>query len=144
MISFILSLLGGLGIPAILTGIAGKLGLSWIAKLTGMDGLIGTIFKPIVALCIGLVDLLLEVLRWALRKIMGGLDHITQSVPATMTLLLFMWVSYGYGHGFGFWKYTAPPVAEMRSSVPTKAPATKRVTYHTPGDWFKDVFGLYR
>lgn len=129
MITSILSLLAGIGVPAIITGVLGKF-------LPGLfAGAIGRFIGPIVALCMGLVDLLLIVLRWVVSKVIAGLDHIVQSVPATFTVLVLMWGSYAYGVGLdGVWP-TEQPTVERPARTP--APAPSEVV--TPGDWIRDV-----
>jgi hypothetical protein len=88
MITAILSLLGGLGIPSIILGILSKFGFSWLSS-----GFIA----PIAKACAGLVDLALMVLRWVLEKVISGLDHIVKSPTAVATVILMMWGSYAYG-----------------------------------------------
>lgn len=130
MITSILSLLAGVGVPAVITGILGKF-------LPGLfAGTIGKFIGPIVTLCMGLVDLLLIVLRWVVSKVIAGLDHIVQSVPATFTVLVLMWGSYAYGVGFdGVWPSERPTV-ERPARTPSPAPRREVVT---PGDWIRDV-----
>ena len=137
MVSFILSLLAGLGLPAVVTGVLGKF-------LPGLfAGTIGKFIAPIVTLCIGLVDVLLILLRWVVAKIISGLDHIVKSVPATLTVLLLMYGSYMYGVGLdGFWK--EKPVRVENSTgvpLPPRRPATSPSS--TPGDWIRDVLGSW-
>ena len=134
MISTILSLLAGVGVPAIITGILGKF-------LPGLfAGTIGKFLNPIVHLCMGLVDVLLMLLKWIMQKIIAGLDHIVKSVPATLTVLLLMYGSYAYGdrleHILGEREVasqprTAPPLPTRRNTP--SAPSM------TPGDWLRSV-----
>lgn len=134
MISFALSLLAGVGLPAIVTGVIGKFLPSLFA------GTIGKFLNPIVHLCMGLVDVLLMLLKWIMQKILAGLDHIVKSVPATLTVLLLMYGSYAYGdrleHILGEREAvsqprTAPPLPTRRN--PPSAPSM------TPGDWLRSV-----
>lgn len=132
MIATILAWVAGLGLPAVLTGILGKF-------LPGLfAGTIGKFLGPIVALCMGLVDVLLLLLRWIMQKLINGLDHIVKSVPATLTVLVLMYGSYVYGIGIdSFWKGDTPAV-ESRPA-PTQPRTTTQPA--TPGDWIRDFLG---
>lgn len=140
MIATVLSLLAGIGVPATIIGIIGKLAPWLLGPLMG--GAIGKIVGPIVALCEGLVDLILVVLRWIVTKLLQGLDHIVKSVPATLTVLAMMYGSYVYGVGIdGIWQpkssvervEPAPPLP-----TPRDTPPSPRRT-QSPGDWIRDV-----
>lgn len=137
MVSFILSLLAGVGVPAIITGILGKF-------LPGLfAGTIGKFIAPIVTLCMGLVDVLLIVLRWIVAKIIAGLDHIVKSVPATFTVLVLMYGSYMYGVGLdGFWN-KKPASVESRVEVPLPPRRPRPSPTETPGDWVRDILGTW-
>ena len=114
MILGILSLLGLGGIPAILLGIAGKLGFSWLTGLMGGTGLLATILKPVVTLCIGLVDILLVVVKWLVKLIIDGLDYILKKPSAVGAVMVIAWVFWGLG------KYDINPLGFAKSKAPTK------------------------
>ena len=128
MISLIISTLLSLGIPAVITGILGKLAPSWLGKLGALSGFL----QPIIALCVGLVDVLLTIIRWGLDKILKGLDHIVQSVPATFTVLLLMWLSYGYGQGLEKILPKLPEVTTEARGPPSSG--------ETGRSWFDTIF----
>lgn len=141
MIATILSLLAGVGVPAVITGIIGKLVPGLLGPL--LSGTIGKFLSPIIHLCMGLVDIILMLLKWVMQKIIAGLDHIVKSVPATLTVLLLMYGSYAYGdrleHITGErGQPRAVQPAQPIPPLPTRPNATPPRT-QTPGDWIRRI-----
>lgn len=143
MISALISIALSLGLPAVITGIIGKVAPGWIATLSGIGGL-GKFLQPIVQLCMGLVDILLMIVRWFAQKLLAGLDHIVASVPATMTALSLMWGSYAYGTGnvADLLPTLSSPAPVIERAAPKPAPApVSRDDIRTPGDWIREALG---
>lgn len=135
MISTLISLALSVGLPAIVTGILGKY-TSWLGGISTLAPFVGVVVK----LCVSLIDSLMLIINWLVKKILVGLDHIVQSVPATMTVLLLMWVSYVYGSGIPSMVDLVPSF-ERRVEEPTPTPRT-RTEIRTPGDWLKEALGV--
>lgn len=131
MITAALSLLGLVGGPGLLIGIAAKLGLGFASS---------ALIAPVAKLCVALVDALIFVARWLLEKLVHGLDHIVKSVPAVVTLIVAMWATYAYTlHVEAPKRYREPARIERPAPAPKRPVAPKPAQQST--SWLDDIFG---
>jgi hypothetical protein len=150
MISFLfaaLPWLAGASLPAAALGLLAKLGIGWATNWASGGGILGLIGQPIIKLCVGLVDLLMQVANFLLRDIiLKGLKVITGSVPAALTLGICVWGAYLYGSdAWRFWQSTEPPAISQpaprgSTSKPTARPAPARCSDPLSACWWDNLF----